>query len=141
MVEWILEDIGHQINPKQFGFLRGSSTTLCLLDIFHSWLSKLDAGGCLLRIVLLDFSKAFDRINLSVLITKLIDMGLRRPLIPWLCDFLSNRRQRVKLRESISEWVQVNAGVPQGTKLLGPILYFVYKRSHNSVKKLFWITI
>ena len=39
-------------------------------------------------------------------------MGLRRSLIPWLCDFLSNRRQRVKLGESISEWAQVNAGVP-----------------------------
>ena len=31
VVEWILEDIGHQIDPKQFGCLRGSSTTLCLL--------------------------------------------------------------------------------------------------------------
>ena len=56
---------------KQFG-----STTLCLLDMFHSWLSKLDADGCSLRIVLLDFSKSFDRVNLHVLITKLIDMGL-----------------------------------------------------------------
>ena len=82
MVEWILEDIGHQIDPKQFGCLRGVSTTLCLLDMFHSWLSKLDAGGCSLRIVLLDFCKAFDRINLNVLTAKLIDLGLRRFLIP-----------------------------------------------------------
>ena len=66
VVEWILEDIGHQIDPKQFGCLRGSSTTLCLLDMFHSWLSKLDADGCSLRIILLDFSKAFDRINLNI---------------------------------------------------------------------------
>ena len=80
VVEWILEDIGYLIDPKQFGCLRGSSTSLCLLDMFHSWLSKLDTDGCSLRIVLLDFSKAFDRINLNVLITKLIDMGLRRSL-------------------------------------------------------------
>ena len=80
VVEWILEDIRYLIDPKQFGCLRGSSTSLCLLDMFHSWLSKLDTDGCSLRIVLLDFSKAFDRINLNVLITKLIDMGLRRSL-------------------------------------------------------------
>ncbi len=73
--------------------------TLCLLDMFHSWLSKLDIDGSSLRIVLLDFSKAFDRINLNVLVTKLIDMGLRRSLIPWICDFLTDRRQRVKIRE------------------------------------------
>ena len=86
--------------------------------MFHSWLSKLDADGCSLRIVLLDFSKAFDRINLNVLITKLIDMGFLDLSIPWLCDFLSDRRQRVKLGESISECAQVNASVPQGTTIL-----------------------
>ena len=137
VIEWILEDIGHKIDPKQFGCLHGSSTTLCLLDMFHSWLSKLDTDGCSLRIVLLDFSKAFDRINLNVLITKLIDMGLRRCLIPWLCDFLSNRRQRVKLEDSISEWAQVNAGVPQGTKL-GPILFLVMVNDLTTLQSDRW---
>ena len=55
VVEWILEDIGRRIDPKKFGCLRGSSSTLCLLDMFHSWLSKLDIDGSSLRIVLLDF--------------------------------------------------------------------------------------
>ena len=137
VVEWILEDIGHLIDPKQFGCPFGSSTTLCLLDMFHSWLSKLDTDGCSLRIVLLDFSQAFDRINLNVLITKLIDMGLRRSLIPWLCDFLSNRRQRVKLGESISEWAQVNAGVAQGTKL-GPILFLVMVNDLKTLQSDRW---
>jgi hypothetical protein len=56
------------------------------------------------------------------MIAKLIVLGVRRCLIPWICDFLSNRRQAVKIYESRSEWAYVNGGVPQGTKL-GPILF------------------
>ena len=64
----------------------------------------------------LDFSKAFDRIGHNILIGKLIGMGVRRSLIPWVISFLYNRRQHFKLGESVSEWLPVNAGVPQGTK-------------------------
>ena len=61
---------------------------------------------------------------LNVLIEKLLDLGVRTFLIPWIISFLSNRRQRVKLAGSISDWLPINAEVPQGTKL-GPILFLV----------------
>ena len=47
-------------------------------------------------------------------------MGVRRNIIPWICDFLQNRLQCVRFNNTLSDDLQLTAGVPLGTKL-GPI--------------------
>ena len=120
----MIEDVGEHIDSRQFGSLKGSSTTYCLLDLIHNWLSELDNPGCYLRACFLDFSKAFDRIDHTIVIRKLIDLGVRRSIIPWICSFLKNRWQCVKLGQIVSNWLSVRASVPQGTKL-GTILFVI----------------
>jgi hypothetical protein len=44
-------------------------------------------------------------------------LGARRSLIPWIINFLSDRRQLVKFDGATSHWLPVNAGVPQGVIL------------------------
>ena len=46
--------------PSQFGFIPGSSTTIDLISMLHKWLEATDGTGATVRIVLLDFKKAFD---------------------------------------------------------------------------------
>ena len=123
-MRWIISDVGHAIDPQQFGCLKGSSTTFCLLDMLHNWLQQLDSPGQFLRVSFLDFSKAFDRIDHTIVIHKLTQIGVRYQLIPWICSFLSGRTQSVKVGGSTSDWAPIVAGVPQGTKL-GPILFLI----------------
>ena len=111
VVTWLIDDVKDKIVPNQFGC---TSTTYCLLDMIHIWLTYLDPPGRHLRLCFLDFSKAFDRIGYNVQMEKLLDLGVYTSLIPWIISFLSNRRQRVKLAGSISDWLPINAGVPQG---------------------------
>ena len=99
--------------------MKCTSTTYCLLDMIHTWLGNLESSEKHLRLCFLDFAKAFDRIGHNLLISKLLGLGVRSSLLPWIISFLTNRRHRGKLGGEISDWLPVKAGVPK----LGPILF------------------
>ena len=67
------------------------------------------------------------------MIKKLKDLNVRNDIIAWVLEFLTRRRQYVKLNESLSELVQINTGAPQGC-VLSPTLYTFYTNDYRSKK-------
>ena len=135
--EWLLEFLVDIIDPHQYGSLRGSSTVMALVELVHNWLAALENFGTVVRILLLDFRKAFDRVDHHILLSKLRDCHIPNFLIQWMTAFLCERKQRVKINNIKSDWSHLKAGVPQGT-LLGPVSFLVHindlKTTCNTVK-------
>ena len=73
----------------------------------------------------MDISKAFDTVWHEGLLFKLKRIGIEGDMIGIIESFLSDRKQRVTIDGKFSEWVDVQAGVPQGS-LLGPLLFLVF---------------
>ncbi len=109
------------IDPNQYGELRGSSTTLALLQILQPVYQATDNSKNYARLILIEFSKAFDHIDHQILLHKLNQNGVHPLIQKWYHNFLQCRQQRVKMGKPTSKWVSVNGGVPQGT-LSGPEL-------------------
>ena len=78
-----------------------------------------------MRIVVLDISKAFDKVWHKGIIYKLRKCGIGGSLLSWFEDYLRNRMQRVVINGQASEWGEVKAGVTQGS-VLGPLLFLIY---------------
>ena len=75
--------------------------------------------------ILLDFSKAFDKVPHQWLLCKLNHYGVRGQVLNWITSFLAGRSQSVVCEGSASTAKRVISGVPQGT-VLGPLLFLVY---------------
>ena len=112
------------LSPYLFAYRKGNSTQHALLRLIEKCRSFLDMKG-FAGAILMDLSKALDCLNHELLIAKLEAYGFSRSVLKLVYDYLSNRKQRVKINGSFSSRQESIKGVLQGS-VLGPLLLNVY---------------
>ena len=114
------------ITENQSGFRPGDSTTNQLLFLISEIHKCFEHPKSLeVRAVFLDISKAFDKVWHEGLLFKLSQNGIHGNLLKLLRSYLDQRRQRVVINGSQSEYIDIKSGVPQGS-VLGPLLFLIY---------------
>ena len=112
------------LHEKQSGFREGHSTESALILMIDSWLKAINDGkfvGCLM----VDFRKAFDLVDHNLLLQKLKLYKCDESSLSWFNSYLSNRTQRVSMKNKCSGSQHVSFGVPQGS-ILGPLLFLIF---------------
>ena len=110
------------LNPSLHGFRNNRSCLSVLLDVYDNLLFTLVENPCIIDMIYLDFSKAFDKVDFSILFHKMKDMGITGKLSKWFYHFLVNRTQFVWLPDGSSTDSHIISCVLQGT-VLGPLLF------------------
>ena len=94
ILKYVDDIVCDTIDSKQFGGIAGTSTTDALVEMTHRWYEATDLLNTYVRVVMPDFSKAFDLINHHILLEKLTNSGLPRHIVRWIgVSFLTEAKK------------------------------------------------
>jgi len=86
-----------------------------LIKLSHLLFEASDDSRNIIRVLFIDFKKAFELIDHNILSKKLSDYDFPPQLAVWMLSFLFDRKQFVRIGSSVSDVILTNAGAPQGT--------------------------
>ena len=112
------------LSDHQHGLQKARSTGDLLAYAVHDWSSALESCGES-RVISLDISKAFDRVEHKGLLAKLPMFGLHHTLINWIGSFLSDRSIAVRVDGFLFILHSINAGVPQDS-VISPVFLILF---------------
>ncbi|CAH2096311.1 unnamed protein product [Euphydryas editha] len=122
--DYIYSHLKIVISPHQHGFIKSRSTATNLLSYMHYLSSTSDQSGQV-YLLYIDFAKAFDRVDHTILCIKAEHLSIHGSLLRWLHSYLLNRTQLVTVSGYESSPFIAESGVPQGSNL-GPLLFLMF---------------
>ena len=108
----------------QSGFRPSHSTETALIDVTDYILDNTQKG-LLTGVMFLDLKKAFDTVDIPLMLCRLEALGIKNTELLWFQNYLTDRKQKVSINGQVSDPLPINYGVPQGS-VLGPLLFIVY---------------
>ena len=84
------------------------------IPVIGNWRSNLD-NDYIVGAVLMDLSKAFDRIPHDLLIAKLSAYGFDEISLALIYSYLKRRQQSVRINNTNSSFQNIVSGAPQGS--------------------------
>lgn len=120
----LMNGIIPHISNSQFGVLPKRSTTHYLVNMIDFLLKSLDKKSTPAVLTMLDCQKAFDMVDHTIIINRLISLGINGYIINWITSFLSNRLNCVRVGKIMSKFLPMGRGLAQGT-LNGPLSFIL----------------
>ena len=121
------------LTPFQFGFRKKHSTYMPLAKIYED-ISKSLQNKEIIFGLYLDLKKAFDTVNIDILLQKLNHVGIQGDLYNLIKSYLTERFQITRVNDTNSDKNMIKIGVPQGS-ILGPLLFLIYINDITNVSK------
>jgi len=112
------------LTPSQYGFRVNSSTKVAITTFYDKLLRNINDKKITCSIFL-DVKKDFDPVNHNILLQKLCHYGFRGLIFNFFHSYLEKRMICTKIEGTVSNFYEVEYGVPQGF-VLGLLLFSLY---------------
>ena len=117
--------VGESLDPLQFAYKSKRGVEDASLTLLDTVTRHLDSPNSFVRILFMDFSSAFNTVNINTLLHRLQQLHVNPTLTLWIKEFLKDRPQHVRVNGFKSTNAILNTGVPQGC-VLSPVLFSIY---------------